>query len=80
MESEPGGDPIISHVQIGRIERGENNYTQETLEALALALDVSVGDLLSVNPDMDGEIIDLLRHIPEDRRADAIKVLRALAS
>jgi transcriptional regulator with XRE-family HTH domain len=78
MEKAPG-EPLISHAQISRIEKGENQYTEETLWALAEALDCDVADLLGVDPTKDGEVIDLLRHIPESKRQDAIAILKALA-
>ena len=78
MEKSPG-EPLISHAQISRIEKGENQYTEETLWALAEALDCDVADLIGVDPTKDGEVIDLLRHIPESKRQDAIAILKALA-
>ena len=85
MEKSPG-EPLISHAQISRIEKGENQYTEETLWALADALDCDVADLIGVDPSKDGvdpskdvEVIDLLRHIPEAKRQDAIAILKALA-
>lgn len=78
MEKSPG-EPLISHAQISRIEKGENQYTEETLWALAEALDCDVADLIGVDPSKDGEVIDLLRHIPESKRQDAIAILKALA-
>lgn len=62
MESEPGV-PLYSHAQIGRFETGENNYTQDFLEALADALRCTPGDLLSVDPRKDGEVVDLIREM-----------------
>ena len=79
MEKEPG-EPLISHAQISRIEKGENQYTEETLWALAEALDCDVSDLIGVDPSKDGEVIDLMRHLPESKRKDAIAVLKALAN
>lgn len=78
MEKSPG-EPLISHAQISRIENGENQYTEETLWALAEALDCDVSDLIGVDPTKDGEIVDLMRHLPMEKREDAIAILRALA-
>jgi transcriptional regulator with XRE-family HTH domain len=64
MESEPGV-ALYSHAQIGRVETYENAYGQEFLEALAVALDVSVGDLLSTDPWKEGEVIDLVKILKE---------------
>lgn len=78
MEAEPGV-PLMSHANLGRIEKYEQPYTQELLEALAVALDCSVTDLLSVDPRKDGEVVDLLRLINEKNRDQAVRVLKALA-
>lgn len=59
MELEPGV-PITSHANIQRIERFEQPYSQEILEAAALALDCTTTDILSVDPSKDGEVVDLL--------------------
>lgn len=79
MESEPG-EQLISHASIGRIETGEQPYSQDILEALAVALDVSKSDLLEMDPDKEGEIIDLVRKLDEAKRAEAINYLKFLAS
>lgn len=65
------GDELISSVSIGRIERGQQPYSQPILEALAAALDCSADDLLSVNPLKDGKVVDLMAII---RGMDANKV------
>jgi transcriptional regulator with XRE-family HTH domain len=82
MEEEPGGDLIISHVSIGRIERGEQPYTQPVIEALADALGLSVATLLEVNPDIeDSRVIDItsrLRMATPAERDQAIRVLDAV--
>lgn len=62
MESEPGV-ALYSHAQIGRFETGDNAYTQDFLEAVAVALNCTPGDLLSVDPNKDGEVIDLVREL-----------------
>lgn len=61
------GQEMISSVSIGRIERGQQPYSQPILEALADALDCSIDDLLAVNPTKNGEVVDLMRII---RRLD----------
>lgn len=60
------------------LERGQSAYTQGTLEALAEALMTSVPSLLSVDPNKEGEVVDLLRMIDDRNRDQAIRVLRAL--
>lgn len=80
LEEEPGGDLLISHASLGRIERGLQPYSQPILEALAQALDCSVTDLISVDPTKEGDVVDLLRHLPEDKREQAAAYLRFLAT
>jgi transcriptional regulator with XRE-family HTH domain len=60
METEPGVQ-LTSHANLGRIELLQQPYTQEILEAAAVALDCSVTDLLTVDPTKEGEVVDLLR-------------------
>lgn len=60
MEREPGGELITSHANLGRIEKGQQPYSEEILEALAHALQCSVTDLLTVNPLVDSEVVDLM--------------------
>lgn len=80
MEVEPGGAEIISHASINRIEKGEQPYSQEVLEALAVALTTTPASLLEVNPFKEGEVIDLVRRLPDSKRADALDYLRYLAA
>lgn len=80
MESEPGVQ-LTSHSNIDRIEKGEQPYTQDIIEAIADALEVSVTELLTVDPSKDGEVVDLL-HLINKREKDrdaAIRMLRGLA-
>jgi transcriptional regulator with XRE-family HTH domain len=80
MEKEPGGAEIISHVSIGRIENGIQPYSQPILEALSVALNVSKSALLEVNPEKEGEVVDLMRRLPADKRDQAVEYLRFLVS
>jgi len=73
-----GQGESISHASIGRIEKGEQPYSQPILEALAHALNCSVTDLLSVDPTKEGEVIDLVRLLNDAQRDQAIRVLKAL--
>lgn len=77
MELEPGV-ALTSHANIQRIEKNEQPYTQEILEAIADALDCAPTDLLSVDPAKNGEVVDLLRLINDKNRDQAVRVLRAL--
>lgn len=70
MEYEPG-IPLTSHANLQRIESFQQPYTQEILEALSDALEVSIRDLLEVDPTKEGEVVDMIdlfgRATPEQR-------------
>lgn len=82
MEVEPGGDLLISHVSIGRIERGQQPYSQPIIEAIAEALGVSVSALLEINPDIENSVVlDITRRLrkAEPHELDqAVRVLDAV--
>ena len=62
------------------LERGQSAYTQGTLESLALALNVEVASLLTVDPGKEGDVVDLVRIIREKKLDEQAKrILRALA-
>ena len=66
---------------VSQIERFEIEYTQGALEALAYALRCEPGDLLSVNPLMAGEVVDitaLLRGAPDLVKQQALAAARAV--
>jgi transcriptional regulator with XRE-family HTH domain len=77
MERTPG-EELISFASLARIEKGQQPYSQPILEALAAALDVSVSSLLEVNPDADGEVIDLMRRLKGPDRDKAIAILKTM--
>ena len=81
LELTPGGDLMLSHTSIGRIEKGQQPYSQPILEAIAEALGVSVWMLLEVNPDKDGDVIDVtlrLKKAPPELRQQVLGVIEAL--
>ena len=81
LENTPGGDLLISHSSIGRIEKGQQPYSQPVLEAIADALGVTASMLLEVNPEKDGDVIDItlrLNKAPPELRRQAIDILEAL--
>lgn len=78
LEMAPGV-PLMSHANIGRIETGQQPYTQDFLEATARALGVTTADLLTVDPTKEGEVVDLMRAIAERKDEQTLAVLRALA-
>lgn len=82
MEKEPGGESVISHVSIGRIETGKQPWSQEIMEALSNALGVSVAALIEVDPDItDPRVIDMtdrLKNADPAKRDEALRVLEQL--
>jgi len=81
LEETPGGELLISHASIGRIEKGQQPYSQPILEAIAAALGVPAYMLLEVNPDKDGDVIDItlrLNKAPAELRNQAINIINAL--
>ena len=82
MEREPG-EELISFASVGRIANEKQPYTEETLEALAHALDAEPWQLINVNPLVEGDVIDLMgyyRSLTPDQKVQAMKVLRALTA
>lgn len=67
----------MSYATVSNIERGAQSPTLAQLNALAEALDVTVGMLIESDPDVDGEVIDLLRRIDDKNRDMVIAVLQA---
>lgn len=65
---------------ISQLENGIINYTQPTLEALAYALGCSPGDLLSIDPSKEGEVVDLMRLLREKDLATVRAILNGLPS
>lgn len=49
LESTPG-EPLMSHANIGRIEKFQQPYSQEILEAVSSVFKCSVVDILTVDP------------------------------
>lgn len=79
MEKTPG-EPLTSHANIGRIETFQQPYSQEILEAAAVALDCSVEQILTVDPTKEGEVIDLLTLL-RDKDPDTVRaILQGLPS
>lgn len=76
MEESPG-EELLSFASIGRIENGKQPYTQQTLEALAFALDCKPYMLLTMNPLVDGEVIDIMKLLEGDSGGKALNVLKA---
>ncbi|MDB5584278.1 MAG: helix-turn-helix protein [Bradyrhizobium sp.] len=69
----------LTGASLSRIERGLQPYSQDVLEAIAEALNVSAADLIENNPDVpEAEIIDFLRHLDDRQVRQAESVLKAM--
>ena len=70
----------ISRSYYTMIERGDRRYDQPFLEAAAVALKCTIGDLVSRKPG-DRESIDaMLESVPDDSRARIEAAVRAMLS
>jgi transcriptional regulator with XRE-family HTH domain len=66
---------------IGQLETYRINYTAETLEAIAYALQCEPWDLLNVDPSKEGQVIDvmdLLRKATPEQRERAIGYIEGM--
>lgn len=79
MEKEPGV-PITSHANLGRIEKFEQPYSQEIMEAAAHALGCTVADILTVDPTKEGDVVDLVRLLRDKDPATVRAILEGLPS
>lgn len=65
---------------VSRIERGTVSYTPQFLDGLSVALNCDVADLFTRPPDgNEAEIHDLLRVLNDEKKKQAVRVLKALA-
>ena len=80
LEVEPGGDPLVTYASLGRIERFLQPYSQPILEALAIALSTTPAALIEVDPFKDAQVVDLLRHLPRDKRDQVERFIRFIAN
>lgn len=75
-------DRIGSSVStISQLENGQQGYSQALLEELASALSCEPWDLLNVDPEMEGEVIDLTRMLKDAKpevQAEAIGYVKGL--
>lgn len=68
----------MTHGAISQLERGEVNYTQPTLEALAEALSCQPADLIMRDPKSPvWSIVDSLRDISESEQKRIISIIEA---
>ena len=75
------GQPLTV-ASLGRIETGQQPYTQRTLEGIAKALGCEPADLVGHRPRSpeDVELWTVIEGIQPDQRKRAIQVLRALVA
>lgn len=82
MENAPG-EEMISAMSLSRIERGLQPYSQPILEALSVALSTTPWALISVNPLIDGDVVDMvgyLRGMTQEQRQKALRLLKVANS
>lgn len=69
----------ITGASLSRIERGIQPYSQDVLEAVAEALDVTAAQLIEHNPEIEqSQVIDFLQHLDDREVRQAEDVLRAM--
>jgi len=76
LENEAGY--IISTGQLSRIERGQQPYTQDLLEALATVLSCSPADLIMRDPNNEDAAWSLLESLKPTERQRAVKMIELL--
>lgn len=75
-----GGRLDVSTSHISQIERGTINYTRETLEAIAYALQCEPADLLGRDPSQpDYQLWKIITGLKPEQQEQALRVVRALA-
>lgn len=79
LETTAGGDPLLSYASLGRIERGEQPFTEETIQAIADALGVSRMSLLEMHPEQEATLIELFKRLPASEQEHARRYLETLA-
>lgn len=82
MERAPS-EELISAMSLSRIERGIQPYSQPILEALSVALNTTPWALISVNPMVEGDVVDMfayLRGMSQEERQKALRLLRVANS
>lgn len=79
LETEAGGDPLISYASLNRIEKGEQPFSEPILNAIAEALAVTRSMLLEMDPQKEGHVVDLLNKMDRPTRDQAIRMLELMA-
>lgn len=68
----------ITQPQLGRIERGDQPYNQDLLEALAELYGCEPDELIWRDPTKEGQVIDMVKRLDERRQAQIAAFIRAL--
>lgn len=76
MEKEPGV-PVMSFVNLGKIERNEQSPTLEQLHFIAAALGVTVTQLIEDDPEIHGEVHDLMKALDDRERDRVVQIIKA---
>lgn len=76
LENETGY--VISTGQLSRIERGQQPYTQDLLEALATVLSCTPADLIMRDPNDEDAAWSLLESLKPVERQKAVKMIELL--
>lgn len=72
----------VTKTHVSNIENGKRQYTQELLEAAALYLQTEPALILNVDPNAPSgawSLMEVLGRIPENKHADARRIMEALA-
>lgn len=70
----------LSKPFISQLERGVRQYTQETLELLADALECDTSSLIRQRPTGDEELYRMVEELTKPERQQALAVIKALKS
>lgn len=70
LPSDEDGNATLSIASLSRIERNQQPYSQEIVEAMANELDVSVSDLVGRNPDEPPTDLERFLGLHEEDRED----------
>ena len=73
-----GGNIAKTEASLSRIENGKQPYTQETLEAIALALETTAEELIGKNPLKEGTVISFTDAMTDRQIEQARAVVEAM--
>lgn len=73
-------DPLMpaTNASLSRLENGKQPYSQRILEALADIYGCEAWELIGRNPEKEGVVIDMVRHLTDRRQAQVLAFIRAL--